>query len=271
MPGRIGGAGICSCQMADDDPETSDPDKGIDDPAKHSGRDPVMDGESEKSACGQGGGPCPYERQICHCEPAHDKTDDKDDKIVDAEEGLDRCKIFPFILGGRQQVERGGRTAGSKKSVADAADDTEDRTGQGCGVNSDPIREDKEKDRDGDEHEAQEQIHDAGTDLGGQDIDDPADDGGGDQEGEHHAPLNVFSVFERYKYRADAHHDYGESHGFAVIHDQRQKAHSDHGGPKAKGTLHTGTGKDHKHYKQNSRKGHYMLLIYSVRNRLSGS
>ena len=233
--------------MARNDPDTADPDKGINDSAKNRGRDLVVDHEAEQSARKHGDDAGTYEREIRKHKTAKDETDHKDNKIVHTEECLDRSQVFLFVVGGRKQIERCGRSAGGKQPVADPADDSEEGSGYRRRLYMDPVRKNEEKDRDRNEHQTQHQVHNIGTDFCGENVDDGADDCGRDQEGKHDAPLDRFPVFDGDIYGADAHHDDGEAHRFAVLHDQRKESHCDHGCSEAQCALDAGAGENDEH------------------------
>ena len=60
------------------------------------------------------------------------------------------------------------------------------------------------------------------------------------QNRQHDTPAYIFPVFNRNIQGADADHDDGQTHGFAVLHDQREKSHRDHGGSKSECALDAG-------------------------------
>ena len=142
-------------QMADNDPDASDADKGIDNFSEYGRGDPVVDHKAEKCSGKHRDNAGAHHGEVRHIEPAEEETDHKDHNIVYAEECLDSCQVFLFAFGGRQKVEGCGGTAGGEEPVADAADDAEDRTGYRIGRYVDLVREHKEENRDSHEHDTQ--------------------------------------------------------------------------------------------------------------------
>ena len=166
-----------------------------------------MDHKSEKSSGQHRDNAGADHRQVCHVETAEHQADDEDHNIVYAEECLDSCQVFLFAFGGRQKVEGCCGTAGGEEPVADAADDAQDRAGDRIGLYVDLVREHKEEDRDRYEHDAQHKVHDVGTDLGRQEVDNTADDGCGDQKRQHDSPPDRISVFDGDIDGTDGYHD----------------------------------------------------------------
>ena len=106
-----------------------------------------MDHEPEKGARDQSDCAGADERQVRDLQASEDQTDDQYKKIIDTEECLDGCQVFLFVFGGREQVQRRGRSAGGKETVAYAADDAQKCTGRDSGLYADPPREEKESRR----------------------------------------------------------------------------------------------------------------------------
>ena len=182
--------------MTDNDPDSSDADKGIDNFSENGRRNPVVDHKSEECPGQHGDDTGADHRQVRHVEPAEEKTDQKNYYIVYTEECLDRCQVFLFALGGGKQVKRCSGTARREQAVTDAADDAQNSSGDRAGRDVNPVGKNEEEDGNRHEHDAQEQVHDIRADLGREEVYDSADDGGRNQEREHDSPLNGVSVFE---------------------------------------------------------------------------
>ena len=133
--------------MTDDDPDAANTDEGEDDLAKCIGGNAVVDHESEERPCNQANCAGPHERQVRHLESAKHQTDHQNHKIIDTEECLDGCQVFLFVIGGRKQIERRGRSAGGEKAIADTTDDAQNTTGCDSRLYVYFAREEKEKDR----------------------------------------------------------------------------------------------------------------------------
>ena len=71
-------------------------------------------------------------------------------------------------------------------------------------------------------------------------------------------------VFNGNKNGTERYQKNGKPHSLAVVHQEREKGHSDHGGSEAERTLHTGTGKDDQHNNENRRKIHTIHYIHTV-------
>ena len=114
--------------MADDDPDPAYSDKGIDDFAEDSRGNFVMDYKSEQGARDQSRCPCAHHGQICQFQPSEDQADHQYHQIIETQECLDRGQVFLFSFRGGQKIQGSGRSAGCKQPVADAADDSQDRS-----------------------------------------------------------------------------------------------------------------------------------------------
>lgn len=84
--------------------------------------------------------------QICQFQPSEDQADPQYHQIIETQKCLDRGQVFFFSFCRGQKVQCCCRSAGGKQSVADPADDTQNRSRFCCRTHMDPVGEDKEKD-----------------------------------------------------------------------------------------------------------------------------